>query len=132
MTPAQKKCFDFVSGALAKDGVSPSYAEIASAIGYSSKHRVHDLVLALVEHGHLACVRSRSGDIRPRSLRLADESADRNIAYEQGYRQGFSDAMESAANQPNSPSDASSPSLRPYTGGADPASAPPLYSERAR
>jgi repressor LexA len=59
MTRTQMKALNFVRSYVAQHGFSPSYDEIATALGVASKGNVHRVVMALLESGHLR--RERSG-----------------------------------------------------------------------
>lgn len=62
MTHEQAKCLTFVRGYQAQNnGVSPSYAEIAEAVG-RTKSNVHDLLHRMADRGviRLAAARARS------------------------------------------------------------------------
>ena len=53
MTPRQRDALAFIRTFIAATGTSPSYDEIAVALGLKNKSGVHRLVLALVEQGAL-------------------------------------------------------------------------------
>ena len=59
----------------ARAGVSPSYREMADALGLRSKHPVHDLIHSLIERGRIRRVprRARAIEIlQPPSIPLID------------------------------------------------------------
>lgn len=70
MTPVQIKALDFIRDRIAATGVSPSYCEIADAIGGGSKSHAFRVVHELIEDGLLQ--RGRAG--QRRSLRLPEEN----------------------------------------------------------
>jgi len=53
MTPRQKQCLDFIARHIGERGTSPSYREIAAALGLASTSSVSRLVVALIDRGHL-------------------------------------------------------------------------------
>ena len=53
MTPRMKETLDFVRGFISEHGYSPSFDEIAEAIGLKSKSGVNRLVCALSDRGHV-------------------------------------------------------------------------------
>jgi SOS-response transcriptional repressor LexA len=59
MTPAQRRVLDFVTGVIVRTGVSPTYAEIGTALNIKSRSTVWVHVANLVEQGHLR--KSRNG-----------------------------------------------------------------------
>lgn len=70
MTPVQIKALDFIRDRITATGVSPSYGEIADAIGGGSKSHAFRAVGELVDDGLL--YRGRTG--QRRSLRLPEGS----------------------------------------------------------
>lgn len=64
MTPSQKRCLDIVAGWIAEHGISPSYREIAVAMGGNAQGRAHDLVSALVEQGELVRTAAQKRNLR--------------------------------------------------------------------
>jgi SOS-response transcriptional repressor LexA len=72
MTPAMQKCLAFVADYIAThDGVSPSYEEIAQAIGYKSKCSVKRVVDLLIDEGRIV---KRRGAYHARTLALPAET----------------------------------------------------------
>lgn len=53
MTKRQKEVLDFILAFWAEKGYSPSYEDIANALGISSKSNVHRIIYALVNRGFL-------------------------------------------------------------------------------
>lgn len=53
MTPRQREALDFIARYIADRGYSPSYQEVADAIGLASKSGVCRIVRSLVQRGHL-------------------------------------------------------------------------------
>ena len=90
MTPKQKEVFDFVKGFIDERGYSPSYEEIAEALGIKSKGWIFQTVSRLVEQGHLNRV-----DNRARSLSIGKTEYDRG--FEAGYQK------RAAETQPSEP-----------------------------
>lgn len=65
LTPPQRQALTFIAGFTAKEGVSPSYSEIAAGLGRASKGNVHAIVRQLVERGAV-----RVGNGRARSIAI--------------------------------------------------------------
>lgn len=76
MTPKQKEALDAIRDCIIATGVSPSYEEIAHALGLSSKSGVHRLVYSLVRQGHLIHV---SGAARTLALPGTGVTAERVV-----------------------------------------------------
>lgn len=57
----------YVRATIEAEGQAPSYGQIADALGFSSKSRVHDVIVGLERRGLL----SRVGGGRVRRIRLA-------------------------------------------------------------
>jgi len=54
MTPKQAALLKFIAGYMeSSDGKSPSFGEMAAALGLKSKSSIHKLVSALVHHGFI-------------------------------------------------------------------------------
>lgn len=53
LTAKQAELLGVIKDRIAKDGVAPSYDELAAAIGLKSKSGIVRLVKGLVERGHL-------------------------------------------------------------------------------
>lgn len=51
LTPRQRQCLDIIEGGIARNGVSPSYDEIAAAMGLASRGRICMLVDGLESRG---------------------------------------------------------------------------------
>lgn len=66
MTPHQANLLEFVRSQIEIYGVSPSYAEMAHALGVRSRSMVVAVVKALIRDGHLR----RAAKGQPRGLRL--------------------------------------------------------------
>jgi repressor LexA len=64
MTPRQFELLTFVRTYVAEHGYSPSYSEMATAIGLGSKSGIHRLVTALAERGHISRLPNRQRSIR--------------------------------------------------------------------
>lgn len=56
MTPIQKKCLDFIIEFIDEFGFSPSYTEIATALGLVSKNSVNRIVCALRDRGYITFI----------------------------------------------------------------------------
>jgi repressor LexA len=54
LTKRQSECFEFIRSYIAEHSFSPSYQEIATALGLVSKGRVHALIHELAARGHLS------------------------------------------------------------------------------
>lgn len=70
LTAKQRQCYDFLKGYTeAHGGVSPSYIEIAKAIGITSKGGVHRFLVALEERGRIRRMpnRTRAIEVIPES-----------------------------------------------------------------
>ena len=65
MTETQLKCLEFVRERIQRDGVAPTYPQIADHLGIKSRSSISAMVQRLVRDGHL--VKTRSGH---RNLRL--------------------------------------------------------------
>jgi SOS-response transcriptional repressor LexA len=69
MTKAQLKALDYIKAYLAiSGGVSPSYQEIADAMGLKSKSNAHRLVHALARAGRIRMLHNRA-----RTLEVVDQ-----------------------------------------------------------
>ena len=64
-TAAQQHIFQFIAGFVEAFGRSPSYAEMAALLGFTSKGAIHRLVIALEERGHIVRHRHRAPRIDP-------------------------------------------------------------------
>jgi repressor LexA len=53
MTKIQKQVYDFIKAFWAEHGFSPSYSEIATHLGGTSKSNIHRLVTALSDRGFI-------------------------------------------------------------------------------
>lgn len=53
MTAMQKKVFDYINQYWEENGYSPSYDDIADALGISSRSNVHRVIYALIERGFI-------------------------------------------------------------------------------
>jgi DNA-binding MarR family transcriptional regulator len=61
LTRRESEALSFIRAyGAASDGVSPSYAEIASAIGLKAKSGVHRIIVRLEERGHLRRLAGRA------------------------------------------------------------------------
>ncbi|MFG1410307.1 MarR family transcriptional regulator [Xanthobacter sp. VTT E-85241] len=69
MTPKQRDALRFIGAAIASDGCSPTYDQIAAALGLRNKSGVHRLVNGLIERGLLE--RETAG-VRRQALRLTE------------------------------------------------------------
>jgi len=63
LTPVQHRCLLFIRQFVEKNGFSPTYAEIAEALGLASKAGVWRMVHGLVERGYLTVLRDRARSI---------------------------------------------------------------------
>jgi SOS-response transcriptional repressor LexA len=70
LTQQQRRALRVIQ-AFARGGEAPSYAELADALGYASKKRIHDLVTGLQERGKI----SARSDLA-RSIRITEEPSD--------------------------------------------------------
>ena len=64
LTKKQYACFDFIKSYLAKNKLSPSYAEIKEAIGLKSKNSIHHYIKQLVVRGWITKLEGRARSIR--------------------------------------------------------------------
>jgi hypothetical protein len=64
LTQHQKSALDFIRGFVFEHGFSPSYGEIAQALGVAGKSQVHKTVHELVERGAIALLPNRSRSIQ--------------------------------------------------------------------
>lgn len=71
LTPKQQRVFEFIAGYIESAGHSPTYEEIAEAIGFRSSGTVSEYVTLLEERGWLFREFNR-----PRSLRLTDPGTE--------------------------------------------------------
>ncbi|MFG1461767.1 helix-turn-helix domain-containing protein [Xanthobacter sp. DSM 24535] len=76
MTPKQRDALRVISTAIASDGCSPTYDQIAAALGLRNKSGVHRLVNGLIERGLLE--RETETGVRRRVLRLTGQTARLN------------------------------------------------------
>ncbi len=53
MTPRQRDVLDFMARYIADRGFSPSYEEIAAALGLASKSGAYRMVIGLIQRGYL-------------------------------------------------------------------------------
>lgn len=53
LTPRQRECLDFIFNFSVEHGYSPSFREMAAAMGLASTSGVHRLVLALEKRGYI-------------------------------------------------------------------------------
>jgi SOS-response transcriptional repressor LexA len=63
MTPKQKEVLDFIRAFIAAHEYSPTYAEIAKAIGHKSKGPVYVRVQELARQGYLVVSRGHNRNI---------------------------------------------------------------------
>ena len=64
MTPRQKQLLDFITDYIeSSDGISPSFDEMKTAMGASSKSGIHRLVEALVAHGKIVRLKGRARSV---------------------------------------------------------------------
>ncbi len=70
MTETQQRVYDFIAAFIREHRYSPSYQEIADALGMGGKSKPHRIVQRLIADGHLAQDKHRQ-----RSLRLANPVA---------------------------------------------------------
>lgn len=82
MTHQQARLLAFIQHRLLTEDVSPSYAEIAAGTGIKSKSRIHQIVTALADAGH---IRMQAG--RHRSITLPDRAADAMPSIREAMRQ---------------------------------------------
>lgn len=68
-TRRQKDCYDFIAARIAETGISPSFDEMADALGLRSKSGIHRIITALVERGKIVRLPNRA-----RSIALADDN----------------------------------------------------------
>jgi hypothetical protein len=67
LTRRESEALSFIRAyGAASEGVSPSYAEIASAIGLKAKSGVHRIVVRLEERGHLQRLSGRARSLAVR------------------------------------------------------------------
>lgn len=64
LTPKQSKALDFIKEFIAHEGFSPSLAEIAEALGTTSRGSMHKQVQALVTAGKISLTPGRQRGIR--------------------------------------------------------------------
>lgn len=76
MTPKQRDTLRFIGTTIASDGCSPTYDQIAAALGLRNKSGVHRLVNGLIERGLLE--RETETGVRRRVLRLTGQTARLN------------------------------------------------------
>ena len=69
LTPRQRDVLDFIEAYAGEhQGITPTYDEIVTGLGLTSKGRAYRLVEALAQRGYIIRLFNR-----PRSIRLADE-----------------------------------------------------------
>lgn len=69
MTPVQKQVLDCIKSHHARTGLTPTYDEIAGALGIKSKSTVFHVVNRLAEGGHV-----RRTPNRARSIEIVDKT----------------------------------------------------------
>lgn len=75
MTESQKRTLDFVQAYILRNGVAPTYPEIAKGIGIKSQGTAHRYVKALVEKGYLL-----NEEGLHRGLRLLTDDMEQGLA----------------------------------------------------
>lgn len=63
LTACQRSVLTFIKGYIEKEGLAPSYTEIAAHMGVESKSSVHRVVRGLEERGHIRRMPNRSRSI---------------------------------------------------------------------
>ena len=74
LTVEQRRALEFIRDFVKANGKSPTYQEIADALGLRSKAGVARLINALVERGHIAHMPARA-----RSIVVLSDWEDRNL-----------------------------------------------------
>lgn len=87
MTPRQSELLAYLRERALAGDVSPSFEEMRAHLGVASKSRVHDLILALEQRGHITRDYNRNRSITVVGI---DE-------YARGYRDGLAAAANSKA-----------------------------------
>jgi hypothetical protein len=64
LTQHQKSALDFIRGFVFEHGFSPSYGEIAQALGLAGKSQVHKTVHELADRGAIALLPNRARSIQ--------------------------------------------------------------------
>lgn len=64
MTPVQRKALIFICEYCRREGVSPTYTEIAAALGLASKSGIHRVIVGLRERGWIVMTPSLNRSIR--------------------------------------------------------------------
>lgn len=66
LTPRQKDAFDFICGYYDEHGYSPTYDEIAAALGLKAKSQAFRLVRQLIDRGYIeGWMRGRNRCLKP-------------------------------------------------------------------
>lgn len=100
MTPRQKDLLDYLKSFIEENGYSPSYDDMARAIGISSKSSVHRLVHGLSLHGKIRIIPNHSRSIEiiePVKLEAAYRINGLKNAIEDIYVMTSSDAIKTFA-----------------------------------
>lgn len=64
LTGRQRQCLDFIEQFVASNGYSPSFDEIAAALGLSSKSVVSRMLSSMAARGYIELPRHRSRGVR--------------------------------------------------------------------
>lgn len=75
MTPLQHRCLVMVRNHIGEKGYSPTYEEIAQAVG-TCKSKAHDAATALIQQGALARTAARWRNLRLPGAYLAGVSTE--------------------------------------------------------
>lgn len=79
LTPRQAEALRFVETFAARTGASPSYQQIADALGYRTRSAAHRVIDGLKDRGRLENIPGRARTLRPRRLTLTPEQEQRVI-----------------------------------------------------
>lgn len=80
LTPKQAECLDVIKR-LTKGGVSPTYAQLMSELGLSSKQGVHRLIVALEERGYISRIPYRRQSISVIRSKASPHGGDMPASY---------------------------------------------------
>ena len=89
LTQKQELILDYIKSYIADhEGVSPSFDEICKALHISSKGRIHEVLIALEERGHIHRLPNRA-----RAIKIVETATDISRARREAFDQGYQAAM---------------------------------------
>ena len=73
MTPKQRQLYDWICAFVATHGYSPTYRQMAAAVGLKSVAGIHRIVTALAERGYVTRVPGRHCSVWPTERAIQPE-----------------------------------------------------------